>query len=177
MKFYKPMKLLVLVVTTLILMSCGSSTASRYENGKEKNTEGTDTAGKLKEDFNISAYKTKIDIRQEEKPITLESVNAWYDYNSTAETTTSEETIINTINGFRVQVFSTDDLAHADSLRSELYSKTNQKHIYIIFDPPFYRIEIGDFTQISAANDLRIKLNQLGYSEARVVNEIVNIYK
>jgi len=68
-------------------------------------------------------------------------------------------------------------LANADSLRSELYNKTNQDHIYIIFDPPFYRIEVGDFTQISAANDLNFKLKQLGYSEARVVNEKINIYK
>lgn len=171
------MKISLFLVTTLILMSCGSSTATRYENGKDKKPHRPEKTGTLKENFDISHYKTIINIRQVEKPITIESIDAWYDYNSISEPSANEETVINTVNGFRVQVFSTDDLAHADSLRTELYGKTNQKHIYIIFDPPFYRIEIGDFTQISAANDLRFKLNQLGYGEARVVNEKVNIYK
>lgn len=177
MKLTKPFELILFLITTLILIGCGSSTASRYESGKEKTEKNTVNTAKLDENFDITPYKTKIEIKQVERPITIESVNAWYDYNTSVEPQNSDETVVSTANGFRVQVFSTDDLANADSLRTELYSKTNQQHIYIIFDPPFYKIEVGDFIQISAANDLRFKLNQLGYSEARVINEKINIYK
>jgi hypothetical protein len=177
MVFKKTVKLLLFTAITLFIMSCGSSTATRYENGKEKNSKHAENSKNLNENFDISPYKTKIDLKTNEKPITIESIDAWYDYNTSIESSGNDETVMNTVNGFRVQVLSTDDLANADSLRSELYNKINQNHIYIIFDPPFYRIEVGDFTQISAANDLKFKLNQLGYSEARVVNEKVNIYK
>jgi len=173
----KTVKLLLITTIGLFIMSCGSSTATRYENGKGKKPKNTENSENLNENFDISAYKTKINLETNDKPITIENINAWYDYNTTVESSRNTETVINTVNGFRVQVLSTDNLANADSLRSELYNKTNQDHIYIIFDPPFYRIEVGDFTQISAANDLNFKLKQLGYSEARVVNEKINIYK
>jgi hypothetical protein len=85
--------------------------------------------------------------------------------------------VIRTAPGFRVQVISTDNLDDANKMRSEIYFKTNQKAVYIIFDPPFYKVEVGDFTNLSDAKSLTFKFKQMGYTEARVVNQAINIFQ
>lgn len=175
MKRSKAIKEIIVILMATLSLGCGSSTGSRYnETTKEKEHKN----GKnLHEDFDISKYKTTIDVDNNSTPTANEIISAWYDYPAKIDTNNDQTTVINTINGYRVRVSSTENLNEADTLRNELYIKTNQKHIYIIFDPPFYRIEIGDFSEISTARDLKFKLNQLGYNEARVVNERVNVYK
>ena len=177
MSHFKSEFFLLFTLITFVVVGCGSSTGTRYDNGNNNTIKKSSESRDLKENFDITPYKTKIEIKQKSRTIDLQSVEAWYDYNNNSNNSTNSDSVINTVNGFRVRVISTDDLAQADSLRAELYGTTNQKHIYIIFDPPFYRIEVGDFTDISAANDLKFKLNQLGYGEARVINEKVNIYQ
>jgi hypothetical protein len=51
------------------------------------------------------------------------------------------------------------------------------KDVYVNFEPPFYKVKVGDFTTRSEANDLKFKLNQLGYSEAKVVQETINLFE
>jgi hypothetical protein len=172
-------KALLNLITGLIVifsLGCGSSTGSRY-NTSTKETGGRNHEKILREDIDISKYETKIDFGDKSRQINKDMFTAWYDFPPKIDTSNGQSTIVNTVNGYRVRVLSTENLDEADSLRNELYNKTNQKQIYIIFDPPFYRIEIGDFTNISSARDLRFRLNQIGYNEARVVSENVNVYK
>lgn len=176
MKTLQTFKYLAGTCLILLIFGCGSSTGSRYNDNAGKNGENKKEI-KIPEDFDITPYKTKIEIKQKTKPVTKESIEAWYDYSNSGGINSGNKTVVSTVNGYRVRVSSTEKLDEAESLRSELFTKTNQKQIYIIFDPPFYRVEIGDFTDISSARDLRFKLNQLGYSEARVVSEKINIYK
>ena len=166
------------IVGFIVIFSigCGSSTDSRFSSNTTE-TSGNKHEKILREDIDISKYKTRIDFGDNSRQINTDLIKAWYDYPLKIDTSVGPPTIINTVNGYRVRVLSTENLNEADSLRNELYNKTNQKQIYIIFDPPFYRIEIGDFTDISSARYLRFKLNQIGYNEARVVGEKVNIYK
>ena len=175
MKYLARVKEIIIILILIFSFGCGSSTGSRYNESANGNSHKNEE--KLQEDFDISKYETKIDISDSAKPITHNIVTAWYDYPVKIDTNSDQTKITTTISGYRVRVSSTDNLNDADSLRNELYNKTNQKHIYIIFDPPFYRIEIGDFTEMSTARDLKFKLNQLGYNEARVVSERVNVYK
>ena len=157
-------------------LGCGSSTGSRY-NSANTETSGNKHEKILREDIDISKYETTIKFRDNSTQVNNDMAKAWYDYPSKIDTSAGPPTIVNSVNGYRVRVLSTENLNEADSLRDELHNKTNQKQIYIIFDPPFYRIEIGDFTDISSARYLRFKLNQIGYNEARVVGEKVNVYK
>ena len=85
--------------------------------------------------------------------------------------------IIGTTDGYRVQVVSTDDIEEANRIRAEIYEKTARKEVYVTFEPPFYKVKAGDFTSKSDANDFKFKLNQLGYTEAKVVQETVNIFE
>ncbi|MGA8265558.1 MAG: SPOR domain-containing protein [Ignavibacteriaceae bacterium] len=176
MKYSKAIRQIIIVLLATFTLGCGSSTGSRYNNEETKGNEHKSEKN-LNENFDISKYKTTIDFNDNSTPIANEIISAWYDYPVKIDTNIDQTTIINTANGYRVRVSSTEKLNEADTLRNKLYAKTNQKHIYIIFDPPFYRIEVGDFTEISTARDLKFRLNQLGYNEARVVSERVNVYK
>jgi hypothetical protein len=85
--------------------------------------------------------------------------------------------IIGTTDGYRVQVLSTDDVDEANLVRAEIYEKVSRKEVYVIFEPPFYKVKVGDFTSKSEAENLRFKLNQLGYTESKVIQETVNIFE
>lgn len=160
----------------VLIWGCSASTGSRYETKNETNS-STDAEEKKEvvEDFDITQYETEIDI--EAPPISTGKVppDVWYEYSTSS--TDSLRNIIGTTDGYRVQVLSTDDIDEANLVRAEIYEKTSRKEVYIIFEPPFYKVKVGDFTSKTEAEDLRFKLNQLGYTESKVVQETVNIFE
>lgn len=160
----------------VLILGCSASTGSRYETKNETNS-STDAEEKKEvvEDFDITQYETEIDI--EAPPISTGKVppDVWYEYSTSS--TDSLRNIIGTTDGYRVQVLSTDDIDEANLVRAEIYEKTSRKEVYVIFEPPFYKVKVGDFTSKTEAEDLRFKLNQLGYTESKVVQETVNIFE
>lgn len=169
----------ILVFLPFFLYSCGASSTVRYDRNSEKKETRNETENKnYKENFDITPYRTEIDIM--EKPsgtAEIPDINPWYDYGDKDTISVQEKSIVGTTNGFRVQVLATDNLEEADSLKSELSLKVNQKNIYVIFDPPFYKVEVGDFISMSDAKDLNFKLNQMGYTDSRVIASTVNIFE
>jgi hypothetical protein len=165
----------------VLLISCSASTAGRYgneESSKENKTAKKETSnkGENNENFDMTAYHATFNVERKEKAIKSEKPDVWYNYKNKASSDTSAPQIVGQVNGYRVQVFSTDNLEEADSVRTELYLETNQKAVYITFEPPFYKVKVGDFLKISEAKDLSFKLNQIGYTEARVINDKINVY-
>lgn len=161
----------------LLIYGCSASTGSRYETKKEvKKTTEIEENKRPSEDFDITPYETNIEI--DVPPLTSDKLppDVWYGYES-ATTDTSGKNIIGTTDGYRVQVISTDDIDEANRIRSELYEKTLRKEVYVMFEPPFYKVKVGDFTSKSEAENLRFKLNQLGYAESKVVQETVNVFE
>jgi len=176
------MKILIFSLAILIvvcLTACSASTGSRYEkNEKNKNVEvkNNNENKEITEDFDITPYKTEVNIETNNTEVTGNvPSDVWYEYDN-SENTLSKK-IVGTTDGYRVQVLSTDVMEEANTIRSELYSKTNNKEVYVSFEPPFYKVKVGDFTSKSDADDLKFKLNQMGYSEARVVRESVNLFE
>ena len=170
------------VVSTFIFLSCSASTGSRYEKTVKdkdivKESLPENHADKNEEDFNFVPYREDFGFEDkviESKPV--EKVEAWYGYD-TNDSSTSVKNYTNKIWGYRVQVFATDNLEEANSARTDLYFKTNQKSIYVIFDPPFYKVKAGDFSNLEDANSLTFKLSQMGYTESRVVKDSINVFK
>jgi hypothetical protein len=112
----------------LFLIGCSASTGTRYDQKEEKKS-GTETPKETKkeaeEDFDITPYKTDIDI---ETPTLSEDKlppDVWYGYKDTSSVL--ERKIIGTTDGYRVQVLSTDDIEEANRVRAEIYEKTARK--------------------------------------------------
>ena len=170
---------IIIISILLVFVACSASTGTRYEKEKtpkEKNE--NNPPSKVDEDFDITPYKTKIDIK-EDSGNSNEITDAWYGYkkNNEDSLSTNNKKIIGTTDGFRVLVITTDDMNEANATRDKMYELTNGKEVYISFEPPFYKVKAGDFTDVTDANNLKFKLNQLGYTEARVVQESVNLYE
>jgi len=173
----KDLKFLTALIGLFILfIGCSASTGSRYEKKNESKTVSTTEEKKeVAEDFDITPYETEIEI--ETPPITTDKLppDVWYEFSTIF--TDSLRKIIGTTDGYRVQVLSTDDVDEANLVRAEIYEKASRKEVYVIFEPPFYKVKVGDFTSKSEAENLRFKLNQLGYTESKVIQETVNIFE
>lgn len=170
---------IILLILPSVFYSCGASSTVRYDRTKEEKKEAkNESESSYKEDFDVVPYMTTIDI-EEKSPENSNTpdLTPWYGYEEKDTSASAEKEIVGTTNGFRVQVFASDNLQDADSLKSELSMKVTQKKIYVIFDPPFYKVVVGDFTSMSDAKDLNFKLTQMGYTESRVIASTVNIFE
>jgi hypothetical protein len=170
-------------ISVLIISACSASTGSRYEKNEKVNSEESTTekyedlkAPPLKEDFDITPYKTEIIVPDKKVSGVIENQNVWFDYGS-PEVETKTKTVIGTGDGYRVLVLTTDNIEEANQIKADVYFSQNSNEVYIDFEPPFYKVKIGDFDIQKTADDLRFKLNQLGYKEAKVIKDKINIYK
>jgi SPOR domain len=167
-----------IAIMLLQLAGCSSSQTGRNGTAKESSNESELAANKLNENFDLTPYHEQINISEVSQSSDINKFDIWYSYPQTDTSKIDSSSFVSVLEpGYRVVVLSTDDLQKANELKSELYFKTNQKNIYLDFEPPFYKVKIGDFTSLHEANNLIFKLNQLGYKDARVISEDVNVVK
>lgn len=165
-----------------ILTFCSAKPTIRYDEKEEKTSEkerNENTKNELKfdESFDITPFKTEIKFPNTEKPETVKDKEIWYEYDLNDNQPNKQKTVVGTTSGFRVQVIATDGLEEANKIQEELKSVKGTNEIYSVFEPPFYKILVGDFKSSDEANSLRFKLNQLGYSEARVIKSTINLFQ
>ena len=174
------------VFLSILIYSCSASTDTRYSKDSDKKTEKSEEKTNIVEDdFDLSPYRTQFEISPDKKNSKDMAKDLWYEYPeelSESDLNTKLEiepqrTIVDSIPGYRVQVISTDDLEEAKAVRSEIFFKTNEKAIYVIFEPPFYSVRVGDYKNINDAKSVGFKLNQLGFQGTKVVSDIINIFK
>ncbi len=179
MKFLPYIFNLFFLAIIFLFYSCGTSTGSRYSKERtppENSKKEVPLSKKYPEDFNLSGYHAEINIPRTVKKSNPDSTGLWYGYRSTPDNSDTTQTPVKTMPGYRVQLMITDNLDDANNVRSQVYFKTNQKAAYVVFDPPFYKVEVGDFKNMADAKSLCFQLKQLGYSDARVINETINIF-
>ncbi len=174
------MKKIELILFTLVILFAGCSSSKISESNDENNKKNSEenTSQKFDENFDLTPYHTQIDIPEANETSDLRKYNIWYSYPKPDTTAIDSSKLVTTTTpGYRVVVFSTDDLQSANEIKSELFYKINEKNIYLDFEPPFYKVKVGDFTDLQEANNLKFKLNQLGYKDARIISESVNVVK
>ena len=81
---------------------------------------------------------------------------------------------ITEIEGFRVQIFATQDRNKADQLQEELALKFDEK-IYIIFEAPNYKLRIGDFLDRDDAEILRMRLVSSDFPSSWIVRTRIQL--
>lgn len=170
-----------LIFFILQLTFCSAQPTVRYEEKNRKTEKSVETTSEkdvkpLKESFDITPFKTDINLPDKKIDFNKSSNDIWYQYDL-KEDAVKTKTIKGTMSGFRVQVIATDDLDEANRIQEELKTVKGNNEIYSVFEPPFYKILIGDFRTSDEANSLRFKLNQLGYSDSKVVKSTVNIFE
>lgn len=81
-----------------------------------------------------------------------------------------------TVSGYRVQLFSTTDYYAAVRTRNDAASRFTEE-IIMDFEPPYYKIRAGNFTDRQKAEELRSFARTAGYPEAWVIQTKVTINK
>ena len=72
------------------------------------------------------------------------------------------------VDGFRVQVISTQDLNEANRLMMELSSLFGNE-VYIVFDSPNYKVRVGNFRSRGNAEKARQRIVALGHRAAWII--------
>ena len=84
----------------------------------------------------------------------------------------NDENVRNTseiiIEGYRVQVLVTRHTQSADSIRTVLSDKIDED-VYITYEVPYYKIRVGNCVDRKRAEELQLKLRDLGYSAAWII--------
>jgi len=71
--------------------------------------------------------------------------------------------------GFRIQIYASKKIDEATAVRTMATEQFPQDSIYVVYDPPVYRVRIGDFPTRLEANRRLPSIAQAGYPDAWVV--------
>ena len=71
--------------------------------------------------------------------------------------------------GFRIQIFSTSSIDEAMNIKTNFLAKLPQDSVYVVYDPPVYKVRLGDFpSRYDASIELPTIVN-MGYPDAWIV--------
>jgi hypothetical protein len=76
------------------------------------------------------------------------------------------------INGYRVQLISTERINKAEKIRDEAYDIFDQ-YIYIVFQTPYYKVRVGDFVDFKDCRQVEKIAKENGFPNAWTVRSLV----
>lgn len=79
-----------------------------------------------------------------------------------------------TIPGFRVQVFASTSQVNAEKTLAEVRMKLGEK-AYLEFNPPLYKVRVGNFLTENEADSLKARAVDAGYKAAFVVETNIEL--
>jgi hypothetical protein len=158
--------LFVLVGVIALLGFTGCKTTEETKSNEAVNLK--EFLANSEKDFNPSDYDKSV-----------EAIKREASGKSGAETKgkKTSEAVSDTVPGFRVQVFFSQDIEAATSLRDSLNVLLPDDYVYIVYDQPYYKVRIGNYPDHVAANDMLKNIIGKGYNDAWVVpdNIITNL--
>lgn len=154
--------LFVLFTLCLMILSCGAS-----RTGLERQT-GPDRrpGSRYIEDFDPLTLRdddivVPSPLNTDENPDESESIP--YRTPTDADRASAE-----TVSGFRIQLLATRDEAQANEVkRSAIF--TFEQRVYLVFEPPYFRLRIGDCRTRKEAEELRDLAAEKGFRDAWIV--------
>jgi hypothetical protein len=152
---------LLLAAVVAGILGCGSSTPQVAEQQKTKK-EVKAPLSHYEATLDPSDYDEEVEVVQkkeaEEKPHVELAIPR--------DSTTVEE--VSQL-GFRIQVFSTSSIDEAMKMKTEVLAKLPHDSVYVVYDPPVYKVRLGDFP---TRYDASIKLSSIvdqGFPDAWIV--------
>ncbi len=79
-------------------------------------------------------------------------------------------------NGYRVQIIQTTDPEEAKNVQRDALLRFNYD-VYRVFNPPFYKIRVGDFINWRDAEKVQVLAIQRGFRDAWVIRTKINLNK
>ncbi|MDM7926366.1 MAG: M56 family metallopeptidase, partial [bacterium] len=102
----------------------------------------------------------------------FENQKSWNDRSGSSNDTTGTVGGRETVKGYRVQLVSTTDEKTSQETWNEAMSKLKTP-VYLIFEPPYRRIRVGDCRTLDEAELLKAKAVRNGFTQAKIVRSDV----
>lgn len=77
------------------------------------------------------------------------------------------------VQGFRIQIFSSSNVDEANIVKNTVAEKFLFDSVYVVYDPPVYKVRVGDFTNRYEANQRLPEFVDKGYRDAWIVPDQV----
>lgn len=71
--------------------------------------------------------------------------------------------------GYRVQIFSTSNIDEANAMRASVQQMLASDTVYVVYDPPVYKVRVGDYVSRLEANRMLTFMLDRGFRDAWVV--------
>jgi hypothetical protein len=79
--------------------------------------------------------------------------------------------------GYRIQIFASGNIDEANAMRMTAAQHITDDSLYVVFDPPVYKVRVGDFRTRAEANQrLGVVIGE-GFSDAWVVGDRIVLRK
>jgi hypothetical protein len=147
------------------MAGCGSSEATRSdaESGSDSR-EHRISLSQAESRFNPSDYDDELGAVQQQHE--LEQQRAAIEASKDTLILESEPT-----QGYRIQIFATDNIDEANAMRMTTVQRISEDSVYIVYDPPVYKVRVGDFRTRAEASQRMGVISSIGFSDAWIVSD------
>jgi hypothetical protein len=161
------------VAVLMLVDGCGASRDAKRDQGNEIEVKpGTQAPlGVYERTLNPSDFDEDVAQVKETQPDSLKPVPD--------EVAGSDSVIVEEVatQGFRIQIYASKKIDDATAVRATAATQFPEDSVYVVYDPPVYRVRIGDFpTQVDASRRLPSVASQ-GYPDAWVVADRILLRK
>ena len=156
-----------------LLLGCSSSRSVEADETDEYIVKpGTEAPlGAYERTLNPSDFDEDVALVKETQPDSLKAAPA---EEAAADSMVVEEVATQ---GFRIQIYASKKIDEATAVRTMAAEQFPQDSIYVVYDPPVYRVRLGDYPTRLEANQRLPSIARSGYPDAWVVTDRIIIRK
>jgi len=155
----------VIPILITVISGCGGTQKVAKDDRADR---GVRNFEKMREDFDPTALGD-YDIEIEDSEL---SASSFDEFVFDSEKSQQDSVGI----GYRVQLIQTTDPEEAKNVQRDALLRFDAD-VYRVFDPPFYKVRVGDFANWYDAEKLQKQAIQKGFREAWVIRTKVNLKK
>jgi hypothetical protein len=155
----------------IVLSGCGSTESSRKSTTSAAGEQDHRVAlSQTEKTFNPSDYDDEIEVIKKQHEFEQQRASASHQQDSVV--VESEPT-----QGFRIQIFASGSIDEANAMRQTAVQRLTEDSVYVVFDPPVYKVRVGDFRTRVEANQRLGVIGAMGFADAWVVGDRITMRK
>ena len=160
---------IALTAVFLVLSGCSSSESSRKSSTSPTVDQDHKVAlSQFEKAFNPSAYDDEIEVIQKQ--------HEFEQQRATAERRQDSVVVESELaQGYRIQIFASGSFDEANAMRQTAVQRLTEDSVYVVFDPPVYKVRVGDFRTRVEANQRLGVIGAMGFADAWVVGDKITI--
>lgn len=167
------MNFCILFACAVLLIGCSSARSVEADETNELSVKpGTEASLAVYErTLNPSDFDEDVALVKETQPDSLKAAPV---EQASADSMVVEEVMSQ---GFRIQIYASKKIDEATAVRMMAVEQFPQDSIYVVYDPPVYRVRLGDYPTRLEANQRLPSITRAGYPDAWVVTDRIIVRK